>query len=45
MKAGLIFRDGNLWIGAHYSPAHRRWCINVVPCVTLWITLAGGDAP
>lgn len=45
MKAGLLFRWGSLWIGAHWSPAHRRWCINLVPCVTLWITLAGGHVP
>jgi hypothetical protein len=29
---GLIFNKGALWIGAHYSPFNRRWCINVLPC-------------
>lgn len=42
---GLIFNKGALWIGAHYSPSNRRWCINVLPCVTLWIALPGGRAP
>jgi hypothetical protein len=42
---GLIFNKGALWIGAHYSPFNRRWCINVLPCVTLWIALPGGTAP
>jgi len=31
--------------GAHWWPWRRRWCINLVPCVTPWITLAGGDTP
>lgn len=45
MRAGILFRIGSLWIGAHYSPHNRRWCINVLPCVTLWITLKGGNTP
>lgn len=45
MKAGVLFRWGSLWVGAHYSARNRRWCINLVPCVTLWITLAGGKTP
>lgn len=45
MKAGILFRPGSLWIGAHWSPIHRRWCINLFPCVTFWFTLAGGDTP
>jgi hypothetical protein len=45
MKAGILFRPGSLWIGAHWSPFHRRWCINLFPYVTFWITLAGGDTP
>lgn len=45
MKAGLLLRWGSAWIGVHWSTANRRLCINVVPCVTLWITLPGGRAP
>lgn len=45
MKAGLVFRWGSAWIGAHWSPYNRRWCINVLPCVTLWVALSGGRAP
>lgn len=45
MKAGLLFRWSSLWVGAHYSPYNRRWCINLVPCLTLWITLKGGRVP
>ena len=36
---------GSAWIGAHWSPYNRRWCINVLPCVTLWVALSGGRAP
>jgi hypothetical protein len=42
---GILFQPGGVWIGAHYSRFERRWCINPVPCVTLWITLKGGRPP
>ena len=45
MKAGLLFRWGSVWLGVHYSAYNRRFCINVVPCVTLWVTLKGGVTP
>ena len=45
MRAGILVRLGSLWIGAHYSPYNRRWCINLVPCFTVWITLKGGTPP
>ena len=45
MRAGWLFNAGALWIGAHYSPSNRRWCINLVPGLTVWITLPGGLPP
>ena len=45
MKAGLLFRIGSVWVGAHFSKKHRRVCINFLPCITLWIVLEGGDIP
>lgn len=45
MKAGILFNQGALWIGAHYSPFNRRWCLNLFPCVTVWIALRGGKQP
>lgn len=45
MKAGFLFRWGSLWIGAHYSPFNRRWCINPFFCITIWVRLPGGKAP
>lgn len=45
MKAGILFRWASLWIGVHYSAYNKRFCINVVPCITLWIVLPGGVTP
>lgn len=45
MRAGLLFRWGSAWVGAHWSPYNRRWCINPVPCVTFWVVLPGGKTP
>lgn len=45
MKAGLLFRLGSFWIGLHWSPANRRLCINLIPCVTVWIVAPGGVLP
>jgi hypothetical protein len=45
VRTGWLFRPGSLWIGAHWSKANRRWCINFVPCVTFWIVLPGGNVP
>lgn len=45
MNIGILFRWGSLWVGAHYSPQNRRWCINLIPCVTVWVTLRGGVTP
>ena len=45
MKWGVKFQPGALWIGAHFSPYNRRWCINFIPMVTLWVCLRGGKTP
>jgi hypothetical protein len=45
MKFGILVRAGSLWVGAHYSRSNRRWCVNLLPCVTFYIVLAGGVAP
>lgn len=44
-RCGWLARKGSLWVGAHYSPGNKRWCINLIPCVTLWITKPGGKTP
>ncbi len=45
MKTGIIVRGGSAWIGAHWSPANKRLCINLIPFVTFWIVKAGGVTP
>ena len=45
MKTVVLFQPLALWIGAHYSPQYRRWCINLLPCVTLCIVGQGGTLP
>lgn len=42
---GTLINVHALWIGVHYSPANHRWCINLVPCFTLWITKPQGKVP
>ena len=39
MKIDLLFRKGSIWVGVHWSPAMRQWCVNLLPCVTLRIKL------
>lgn len=45
MKTGLLTRAGSFWVGIHWSSYNRRICINLIPCVTWWITLPGGNPP
>lgn len=45
MKIGLLFNIRSLWVGAHYSSFNKRLCVNLVPCVTLWVCLPGGKVP
>ena len=44
-RCGVLFRWGSLWVGAHYAANHKRLCINLIPCVTIWIVAPGGDVP
>lgn len=45
LQTGMIVRLGSFWVGAHYSEYNRRWCINYLPCVTVWVVLPGGTVP
>lgn len=44
-RLGLLFNLPSLWVGVHYSQYNRRYCINIVPTITLWVTLPGGKVP
>ncbi len=45
MKIGVLFKPGSFWIGAHWSARNRRLCVNLVPCLTIWIAMRGGTPP
>lgn len=42
---GLLFRWGSLWVGGHYSYKEKRYCLNLLPCLTIWFTKPGGAIP
>ncbi len=42
---GMLINSASLWIGAHWRSHNKRLCLNLIPCVTLWITLPGGNTP
>lgn len=44
-RFGLLFNSSSLWVGVHYSDYTRRFCINLLPCLTVWITRPGGKVP
>ncbi len=43
--AGLLFNPGAWWIGVHYSPGNKRFCVNLLPMLTIWYILPGGTEP
>lgn len=45
LRGGLLFNKGSLWVGAHWSAYNQRLCVNLVPCLTLWFTMPGGNTP
>ena len=42
---GVLFRRSAFWIGIHFSEINRRYCINPIPFVTIWICEPGGTIP
>ena len=42
---GLLFNEHAWWVGVHYSAYTRRFCINLLPCITVWVALPGGKTP
>lgn len=45
VSVGLLFNHHAFWIGWHYSRWNRRVCVNVLPCVTVWVCAEGGIEP
>ncbi len=44
-KVGFLFNWRSLWVGLHYSSYNRRFCLNLIPCCTVWLCLPGGVTP
>lgn len=42
---GVLFNPKALWIGAHYGAHQKRWCVNILPCLTVWWAKPGGYLP
>lgn len=42
---GALLNKHAFWIGLHYSRHCRRYCLNIVPFVTVWLALEGGSEP
>lgn len=44
-RYGFLFNRSAWWVGVHYSPFNKRYCINLLPCVTIWFCCKGGKVP
>ena len=42
---GFVFRPESFWVGLHYSEFNRRYCLNLLPCCTIWWIKKGGKIP
>lgn len=45
MNCGILIRPWSLWVGIHYAPFNRRTCVNLLPCITIWVVESGGEVP
>lgn len=45
MKCGILVRGVSFWVGFHYSYKCKRLCVNLLPCITIWITFNNGLKP
>lgn len=43
-KWGVLVRLESAWIGLHYSKSCKRFCLNILPCITIWWIKEGGFA-
>lgn len=42
---GVLLNRRALWVGLHYSPYNRRYCLQVLPGITFWYIKKGGNLP
>lgn len=45
LTCGALFQCGGFWVGVHYSRYNKRFCINLLPFLALWVALPGGHRP
>lgn len=45
LRVGILCRYSSLWVGVHWSSYNKRLCINLFPCVTVWVVFPGGYLP
>lgn len=41
-KWGVINRYKSFWVGLHYSDYNKRFCLNIIPGLTIWWVKSGG---
>ncbi len=41
----FLFQPNALWVGVHYSPDNKRYCINLIPFFTICYVCKGGKPP
>lgn len=44
-KYGCLFQQAQHMDRCALLPHNKRWCINLIPCFTFWITKPGGNTP
>ena len=44
---GILLRTNlkSVWWGWHHSPEYQRWCLNIIPFLTIWWMKPGGKKP
>lgn len=42
---GFKPRLGSFWVGVHWAPYNKRLCVNLLPCLTVWLVWPGGRVP
>lgn len=45
VRFGVLFNAASFWVGAHWSRYNRRLCVNILPTLTIWVSLPGGIVP
>lgn len=43
ITVGVIVDPTSFWIGLNYSSSTKRYSLNLMPCITLWVTFTRGQ--